>query len=53
MGEHLGDGRRRQAGGRGELAGGQLAALIELEEQLELGVAELGRPGACRARAGG
>ena len=40
--EHLRDRPRRQARGERELAGGQLAALVELEQQLELGVAELG-----------
>ena len=42
MVEHLRDRPRRQARGERELAGGQLAALVELEQQLELGVAELG-----------
>ena len=39
--EHLRDRSRRQAGGERQLAGGQLAALVELDQQLELGVAEL------------
>jgi hypothetical protein len=40
--EHLRDRPRCQARGERELAGGQLAALVELQQQLELGVAELG-----------
>ena len=39
--EHLGDRRGRQPRGGGELAGRQLAALVELDQQLELRVAEL------------
>ena len=40
--EHLRDRRRRQARRRRELARGQLAALVQLDQQLELRVAELG-----------
>ena len=39
--EHLRDRRRRQPRRRRELPRGQLAALVELDQQLELGVAEL------------
>jgi hypothetical protein len=40
--EHLGDGGGREAGGEGEVAGGEVAAILKLDEELELGVAELG-----------
>jgi hypothetical protein len=42
MVEHLGDGAGRELGRRCQLAGGQLTALEQLEQELELGVAELG-----------
>ena len=40
--EHLRDRRRREPRRGRELAGRQLAALVQLDQQLELGVAELG-----------
>jgi hypothetical protein len=39
--QHLCDGPRCQAGGSGQLAGRQLTLLLQLDQQLELGVAEL------------
>ena len=40
--EHLGDRRGRQPRRARQLSGRQLAALVQLDQQLELGVAELG-----------
>ena len=39
--EHLRDRPRRHAGGQRQFPGRQLTALVELDQQLELGVAEL------------
>ena len=42
MVEHLRDRSWCETGGDRQLPGGQLAALVELDQQLELGMAELG-----------